>query len=1258
MLGDPQLPPWPSQLMPLADALSALHSALQRAGADVHPLPVQELRNLLILEDRRFDKRVNPRAGAPRLISNLLTYAENVGLVLLQGQYPTLYIASTAAPVAKSARSDGHPSQDRRGPGGKAVDTGVAAPAGSLPLPNWLALELEAPGDALLSATANWVGGDGSPARSTSLDVSLAWQHFVDGHYSLAKDALAGLRLAMAEAEWLPRSTADGLRFWHWTRLVHELANLESGRVSDRRRSAVSAFELALRCLPSTDPLCHWTRSQALGDFGAGDSVAMRAWAVYAARAAKVAGHELAFEEYENDERAQLRAAWTSQFAKQLSAERSTHDMATSLSAALQLKEREFGNLHRDGGQPSSWTHLLRLSRSLIDFLDVGEEALIREVMEAVSAAGRAVDSGTNSARELHDLIDSLSGVAQALAQSNSLLLQDLVSPNLQEVRLQVMYLLQQLGDSSRPEVFARLENPRLPFSARQGMDYSVQIRLSNTGNATAETVRVSVRAPEVNLNATESFEELRPGAEMTVEIPGQACESAINAVGIRCVVTWNNAMEQPFQWSGVLLAENERQANWLPADTNPFSLGTISDPDRLVGREDDLATLEALIAGGGSAYVTGQKRVGKTSLVRVLIGRLRSEREWPGSILPLGRALGTHQTAMELVLALLDEIRQAIEDLSPSLGRALDDPFQATGGNFARHGHRWLRSVARALPADVHIVIAIDDFDELPPQLVTGQEADSLFLFLRSLVDEPWLNLMVVGSEVLPSIVQAQEHKLNQVVPYSVTNFQSRESTQALLVTPTTERLEWSDEAVDAVHSLCRGNPYYGTLLGAQVWQHLRESSRAYVTASDIDSASAKICSTAPASHFVHLWADNPGGMDRNSRDAVIGSAVLRAVARCGGSGLAPAPLSEILTVAQGWVPAVPSSDIEKAVRLLDARGVLLQAPLGEAYQVSVPLAARWLQGRGAAVLDQNYSTSVYAKAKAYVVTGMDLTALSRGLVYGGEHVSEIRIRAWLDQFGSGDQQYFAYLMLKRMVEDGYFTTTRMHEQLLPRLRDQVLTSGAARSIVRDNNRYMRNGYMLKHGRAGDSTQGATSAIGKQLHIKKANVLAPEELASTVTSRPGTSVVMLLDDFSGSGTHLRSVLHHFMELLEQERQDWQELVEIVVGAAVVAKGVGVPSLSADQNSVHYVAGMVLSDRFKPFNPAAGLFANGGDRAAAEDLMTAIGRSLLPSNPLGYGGEAVLALLEFNCPNTAAPIFWKDGVYGGNPWHALFPRRF
>ena len=1118
--------------------------------------------------------------------------------------------------------------------------------------PHWLVADFPAAADPLVSATANW-------RRYTSIpdvqrDIALAWSAFRAGNYRSAHGNLVGF-LARLDSGWGPSSGVDTLRTWNWLRLVTELAAVERGKAADTRRSRTSASIFASRCLPEDQDLLDKLVTDALDDFAAVDTASARAWSAYTIRIVADVGHETALAGYSNQEKAQLRAAWITQFSLSAEEGRSTASAATAASPRLKgVTQRLYVGAR---GQANPSRVLRDVSHEFIVFLDELEEELFRETLEATEDAQRLLDAEAINHRDLSELVVGLTAIRESIAASGSSILQDFVAPLVQRALTESDRASERLGSLSRPQVSIQLASSKVPFSAAAGSTYQLRFTAQNTGNATAEAIRLHVTQSEIGLDAIGTLDALGPGAETEINVEAVANGRGGTAVTLNCDISWSDALLQQFEAVQQVSAEDQGPVSWTPDDVNPFNLGTISDPQRLVGRDEDLFSLDALIAGGASAYVTGHKRVGKTSLTRVLLKSLVNKRGWAGSVLALGRAIVETQSAGDIVSALLDEILTASEDSYPAAVRNITAVEFDDSGNFARAANRWLKALARALPDGARVIIAIDDFDELPAHLVEGPQADALFLFLRSLVDEPWLNLIVVGSEVLPSIIQKQAHKLNQVVPVSVTNFSSRESTAALVATPSQNRLEWLPEAIDRVHYLCGGNPYYETLVAQRLWQTMREHSRSIVTPSDIEDAVAAVAHDAPESHFIHLWADSSNGLDHTARSAVVTSAVLRSVARAGGTLLAPAANDEVVRIAATWIQTATTDELNRAIAVLKTREVLQSGPSEGSLLISIPLVAVWLLDAGSKVLDGIYSTSKHATATPRMITDSELVALSKQLRYQGEQVTEIRIKAWLEQFGDNYHQYLAFRMLRRMIMDGYFTSSKLQSNVLPRLSTNVGNLAAARHLLRDtNNQTLKNAYLIDHGVPGDSTQGTLSALAKSLHVKKANIVATDAIVGHLKNLGTGSVLFLLDDYSGSGTHLDKTLDQLLNSVSELGAEALEELHIVVGAGVVADEADLPRPDSPI-SIEKVAGLYLGDRFRPFTADSGVFGTDKERHDAEEMTKSIGKALMPNNPLGFGGRALLTLFEFNCPNNVAPVFWRSGSVSATPWIPLFERQ-
>jgi hypothetical protein len=167
---------------------------------------------------------------------------------------------------------------------------GAGLARSATPPPAWLGIPARAKGSRELAVTANWIPEASRDDRLLGDGLKQAWDQYSRGDYMAADNALEPVHDGLGES-WLPSETADGLRTWHWFRLIHELRLLETGESMDRRRSATSAFQLATMCVPDAADLKDRLLADALQGLLASDPVSIRALCAYSVRAIRAADH-------------------------------------------------------------------------------------------------------------------------------------------------------------------------------------------------------------------------------------------------------------------------------------------------------------------------------------------------------------------------------------------------------------------------------------------------------------------------------------------------------------------------------------------------------------------------------------------------------------------------------------------------------------------------------------------------------------------------------------------------------------------------------------------------------------------------------------------------------------------------------------------------------------------------------------------------------------------------------------------------------
>ncbi len=905
------------------------------------------------------------------------------------------------------------------------------------------------------------------------------------------------------------------------------------------------------------------------------------------------------------------------------------------------------------------------LSR-LAHYLDDEEQRLVSDALSVLLEAAELIARPTLSTA-LAETLEACQEQANEVKASGSILVQNVLGPLLLLAEAGVEAIRRQFSDTSHPDLQVHLITDKLPLSASNSELIELRVGVANRGNVEAHRIEVKVDCEAILFLEAGNIARLGPGGEAEVVFEGLVAETGRTEL-ITVKLACEDALRQQFTFDFDLLVEDQRPSTWEEYDQNPFTLSVLRDPSGLIGRDPDVKTLQASIASGSSMSVTGQKRVGKSSIVRTTFASAESNLGWMTAYLPLGRAVTTGAQPGDFVLALLRNISKVVRRRLPSVRQPpLNEEIILQ--RFAVEAGEWVADLADEIPPGTRLVVAIDDFDELPPQLREGPEADSLFNFLRSLIDEPWLSLVFVGSEILPTIIAGQAHKLNQVVPLTVRGFQERAQTQRMLEQLSGNRIDWDETAVDLIHHLSAGVPYYSRQVASEIWNALKQRDRTYAQRSDVESAVAILASQAPIVHYMHLWADDLQGMALRERRSVVASAVLRAASQCVGPELKTARIDEVLQVAQGWMQSATLVELRQTLERLLSREVLRSGANPDTVEVSIGLVARWLMGSGGREIESYYTDFYHSTARATIITDRELIDLSDGLVYGGERISEYRIRAWLDQFDGVENRRFAFLLARRLIGEGMVKPTSFAEQVVA-LRKQVMLGAGGRHQDLDKFKRLKNFYLIEHGESASSSQAMLSDFAKQFKIVKANVMSANRFADMVAADQTArmKVALVLDDFSGTGHQLAAAADSFVSTLD-ERQDliWRDRVIVVAGSALAAqhltwapgdRELGVPLDTLGNSVAGYSAvGKVVPKRLHAFDPAAEIFEGEDERSRAMDLMRTIGGALLGRAPLGYGDQGLLVCLANNCPNNTLPIIWKRGSFAGKPWLPLLERR-
>ena len=192
-----------------------------------------------------------------------------------------------------------------------------------------------------------------------------------------------------------------------------------------------------------------------------------------------------------------------------------------------------------------------------------------------------------------------------------------------------------------------------------------------------------------------------------------------------------------------------------------PYNLEVAHD-EHFYGRRDALQRLYRRLAPDSmqSCYITGQKRVGKSSLAHAVEARIKNEPH-VGDYRVLYLECGEirHATGSDT----LQEFGQQMESfLSALLPRHVEWTSQDYASSLAPL-NRLLLSLNRERP-DIRVIVILDEFDEINEDLYRyGELANTFFLNLRTLSSKPNISFILVGAEKMPYVMSSQGEKLNR---------------------------------------------------------------------------------------------------------------------------------------------------------------------------------------------------------------------------------------------------------------------------------------------------------------------------------------------------------------------------------------------------------------------------------------------------------------------------------------------------------------
>jgi AAA domain len=920
-----------------------------------------------------------------------------------------------------------------------------------------------------------------------------------------------------------------------------------------------------------------------------------------------------------------------------------------------------------DGAMAARKVILGILNHSVVRFYcSIFDSAKVKAVVEEVYYKLKQVSAvGQTLLLDVEDCKRAVTDGLRLADENGSFLALDFLRPFLNHVSVSLDKFLSTIRSRFTTSVapgFSGELQKRYPLH-ESGRNIQISVPFRNSGPGLATSVKISSSASSDSMlieNETIYLGNVQPG-EFAVVLDIFIVDPADKFI-VMMLLEWGEIGEATlhsgaYEFSVVAQAKNidwSTKEYWRPYSTEP------AEGESFIGRQEKVRTLAAKLIREPmeSFFLTGQKRVGKTSLALACIEFAKahqSEREIVSSYNLWGSF--AHVNPAASLESLGRQIETLIKDSVPGF---LNQPSADFSGSLAPLIR--LANLAYQVSPMKRFVIVIDEFDEIHQELyLFGNLAETFFANLRAISRCKNVCFVLVGGENMPYVMERQGQKLNNFSRASL-SYYGRDSEwsdfRSMIQSPVSGVINWYDDSLAEVFNVSNGNPYFAKIICAAALEIAVQERDTDISVREIRHATESRTSLLGANSFAHLWQDGiPRPQEEREPDVLLRQRVLVALARCYMAG-EPPTLSNILT----WRVATNISESEVSAVLRDfvRRDVLADSQ--GLYIFRLPIFEQWLTDVGAAQLAADSLTAELANSAlveemALAVRADEIAALvERWPTYRGRHIGSEEVRAWLQQVDGSKSQRLLFELLERIDFLSEARVREMFEQsfgFLQPLPDFVIRRRS------DRRRNVIVTYIDGEGKSGFSY----ASIFAEANLISGDCIFPRgEFAARIERHlaAGDRVdsVVIVDDMVGTGKSLLGNIETFIRSNSDSIPlnvpvKLISLVATLDGQKRILDGIG----KLDRSNIDFRACRVLGDENFAFPENIVGWSSTDDRDRARALCFDLGKKIYSSNPLGFGGKGLLLVFPTNTPNNSLPILHTPSrVGGGKAWKPLFPR--
>lgn len=796
------------------------------------------------------------------------------------------------------------------------------------------------------------------------------------------------------------------------------------------------------------------------------------------------------------------------------------------------------------------------------------------------------------------------------------------------------------------------------------GHEMHILVPLNNSGPGVAQDVMVSCdsQQSEVEVKTDEiPLGNIGVGRFMlTLKIKVSRRYTRVElAVLIRWGIVDNPSVRE--EVFSVIVRGQRTDVDWnaLQLRKEPYSTEIAYGKD-FYGREEALKNILRWLNPSSmqSLYISGQKRVGKSSLACAIETKLNDgiHISNPYHVRYLETGEYKNVQGNDTLRALGSELERFFIqhlDMGGDHWKRQDDDYSKSLAPLSRLADQILR-----LQETLRFVVILDEFDEINESLYGhGDLANTFFQNLRTLSTKRNIAFVLVGAERMPHVMASQGDKLNKFKHVSLSSFNKGKESDwedycTLIRAPVDSIIKYHDEAIQALYDLTDGHPYFTKILCQDLYSRSLEARDAEISRVEVDKIFERVSSSLDTNVFMHYWKD---GVPGDSQNVEIVSTkrqyLLVAWARAFRNDvvLNCNSISDCLRST-----TLSSQEVQPILDDFRRRSVFRET--NGCYFPTVRLFAIWLREHGINCLltdrlgDELEAAKQHQEDDAYVQDSEILELVDSWDLYQGQKITDGQVRRWLAQVETHVERRLLFKLLQNLRFVSEIEVRKMFGQADSWIRKQLPQWVQRQRAARRSDIYVT--YF-----GGPAKSGACYAnlYASESKVTTQNIIEFGELFDRVVDMSNVGVV-IVDDFIGTGdTFLNKLREHSTQFLAKGIGDRIPLSLVTVcstrtGSTRIRSYLEKTFEQADLYSCE-----ILDDWHYAFGENVGIWQDEEEKSRAKSLCQDLGSRVQIQSPLGYKRQGLLLTLFRNCPNNSLPILHSKGKRD-KPWRPLFLR--